>query len=196
MSLLKRIFGKREPIQRYGGVDSLVKDIADAIHIATEAVWNAVRKDFPELDRTQIVMVVNLTLWSLVIDELCGYAELWSPSQPQQFTNQILSSVVRHEWGSIDPEMTEAMAGSLLLLLRGLRTDKEEERAGKIEGNTLVFRACNRAVEKLVERLPNAQIDEVALTMAIVPYYPVGRIVNKTALEEVKALNKDGVYTG
>lgn len=196
MSLLKKIFGKREPIQRYGGVNSLVKDIADVIHTATEEVWNAVKKDFPDQDRVQIVIVVNLTLWSLAIDELCRHAPLWSPSQPQQFANQILASVVRHEWGSIDPVTTDAMAGLLMLLLQGLRTDREEERTGKIEGSTVVFRACDRPIKMIVKTFPNFKELELRLAMAISPYYPVGTLVNRTALEKVKALDKDGVYAG
>ncbi len=196
MSLLKTIFGKREPIQRYGGVNSLVKDIADVIHATTEEVWNAVKKDSPDQNRVEIVIVVNLTLWSLAIDELCRHAPLWSPSQPQQFADQILASVVRHEWGSIDPVTTDAMAGSLILLLQGLRTDREEERTGKIEGYTVVSRACHRPVQMIAKTFPNLKELKFPLSWAISPYYPVGALVNRTALEKVKALNKDGVYAG
>ena len=33
-----RIFGRREPIQRYGGIDALVRDIAGIVHDGSRKV--------------------------------------------------------------------------------------------------------------------------------------------------------------
>ncbi len=187
MSLRERLFGKREPIQRHKGVDSLVKEIGGFVHKKTAKIWDVVKEESPDEDQILVVLAANLYLWSLIIDELCKHAQLWAPSQPQQFTDQVLTSVVRYEWGNL----TEAddMAGSLLFLLRGLREDREEEEAGRIEEGTSVFRAADRPIDIASKSFPDfPKMGILKLALVFSQDYPVGATVNRAALEAVGAL--------
>src|SRR6476619_4499036 len=91
MSLLNKVFGKREPLQRIGGVEALTKRGTTRVHTLTAQIVARCAKYHHESlsNILELETVVPLTLWSFILRGYCYHAPLWSPSTPQDFTEQL-----------------------------------------------------------------------------------------------------------
>jgi hypothetical protein len=194
MSFLHRLFGKRNPSERYGGTNRLAKDINDICrgwtNLALDTADSQI-ENFSQQDRMKHGMVAHIALLTLVMREFFKCAELWAPDKPQQFVNELCASVARHEWGS-DIDMCNSMFASISMFIQAMIADEKEKKLGKIDSGACLFRACSRPFDLLGEKLSYS----LELPMIIALYYPRCVAVNKSALEAVNAVNKDGVYVG